>query len=78
MHNNTFVIELFNHKTLYQQNEFTNYIFNINVKQYLALNNLQWLIGHKTKSNQSSSGDQGSVESMLHSYYFQVHFDQKW
>ena len=29
------------------------YIFNIDMyKQGLALNNLQWLIGHKTKPNQ--------------------------
>ena len=40
-------------KTRYQQNVFTNPIYLIYMyKQDLALNNLQWLIYHKTQPNQ--------------------------
>ena len=37
----------------YQENEFTSCIYLICMyKQYLALNNLQWLIYYKTQPNQ--------------------------
>ena len=37
----------------YQQNVFTNHIYLMYMyKEDLALNNLQWLICHKTKPNQ--------------------------
>ena len=37
----------------YQQNVFTNHIYLIYMyKEDLALNNLQWLICHKTQQNQ--------------------------
>ena len=39
-------------KNIYFQNVFTNYIYLIYMyKEDLALNNLQWLICHKTKVN---------------------------
>ena len=38
---------------VYLQNVFTNHIFNIYVKQNLALNYQQWLICHKQKPKQS-------------------------
>ena len=41
---------------VYLQNVFTNHIFYIYVKIYnLALNNQQWLICHKAKTNQTNS-----------------------
>ena len=40
----------------YQQNVFTNHIYLIYMyEEDLALNNLQWLICYKTKSNQNKS-----------------------
>ena len=47
---------------MYLQNEFTNHIYLIYVsKQYLVLNNQQWLICHKVKSNYYIYGDIQSV-----------------